>query len=226
MPILVIEDDRHIADILLYNLQKENYVVDICRNGIDGLNKARRSPPDLIILDLMLPGMNGLDLCRELKRDRITHAIPILILTAKGDEVDKIVGFEMGADDYMSKPFSPRELILRVKAILRRSQPTPAQPPIQIGSCHIDPDRFSVTMDGETIVLTATEFKLLYHLMSTKGRVATRDQLLDVVWGYDAALTTRTVDTHIKRLRQKLKQAERYIETIRGIGYRFILPSE
>ena len=224
MKILIIEDDKDISELIEYNLRQEKLPTEICENGASGLAKARRILPQLIILDLMLPDMGGLEVCRAIKADPKTKSIPILMLTAKGEEVDRIVGFEVGADDYMTKPFSPRELILRIKAILRRlkdrewGEKSEIQ---QLGMLHIDPQKFLVTVGKEEIRLTALEFKLLQYLMTNKGRVATRDILLDHVWGYDAALTTRTVDTHIKRLREKLKKAGDYIETIRGIGYRF-----
>lgn len=224
MKILIIEDAPDIAELIDYNLKAEKYQTTLCKSGAHGLKQARVSNPDLIILDLMLPDMDGLEICRSLKSDPKTKGIPIIILTAKGEEVDRVVGFEVGAEDYISKPFSPRELVLRVKAILRRvrqSDSDKKRQPQSHGILSIDPDKFQVLVGHDEVKLTAIEFKLLSHLMENKGRVATRDKLLDRVWGYDAALTTRTVDTHIKRLRQKLKKAGNYIETIRGIGYRF-----
>lgn len=224
MKILIIEDDNDISELVDYNLRQEKFSTEVSKSGADGLNKARRVQPDLVILDLMLPDMQGLEVCRSLKTDAKTKNIPVLILTAKGEEVDRIVGFEVGADDYLSKPFSPRELVLRVKAILRRIKEREfienAQPQA-FGNLNVDPARFQVKVGKEEVRLTAIEFKLLQYLLSNRGRVATRDLLLDRVWGYDAALTTRTVDTHIKRLREKLGRAGDYIETIRGIGYRF-----
>lgn len=224
MKVLVIEDDRDIAELIDYNLRQEKYTVEVARTGSDGLSRARRFLPDLVILDLMLPDLNGIEICRTLKGDPKTKQIPVMMLTAKGEEVDRIVGFEVGADDYLTKPFSPRELVLRVKAILRRIKEkewSVPQSPQTFGQLKIDPSRFQVVVGSSEVRLTATEFKLLQHLLANKGRVATRDNLLDRVWGYDAALTTRTVDTHVKRLRQKLGKVGRYIETIRGIGYRF-----
>ncbi len=224
MKVLIIEDDRDIAELVEYNLRQEKLTCEFSSSGADGLNRARRSLPQLIILDLMLPDMGGLEVCKSLKSDAKTKGIPILMLTAKGEEIDRIVGFEVGADDYLTKPFSPRELVLRVKAILRRlkdkewSEPAETQ---SFGILTIDPARFQVMVGSHEVKLTAIEFKLTQYLLSNKGRVATRDVLLDRVWGYDAALTTRTVDTHIKRLREKLEKAGDYIETIRGIGYRF-----
>lgn len=224
MKILLIEDDTDIAELLEYNLRQERFSAEVCKSGAEGLAKARRLKPDLVILDLMLPDMNGLEVCRGLKADPKTKSIPVLMLTAKGEEMDRVVGFEVGADDYLTKPFSPRELILRVRAILRRIKEREFVAKSEIlsfGNLTIDPARFQVTVGKNEVRLTAIEFKLLQHLLENKGRVATRDLLLDRVWGYDAALTTRTVDTHIKRLREKLGKAGDYIETIRGIGYRF-----
>lgn len=224
MKILVIEDDRDIAELIEYNLKQEKFVVDICSNGATGLARATRTLPDLLILDLMLPDMDGLEICRTLKSDPKTKSIPVIMLTAKGEEIDRIVGFQMGADDYLSKPFSPRELVLRIKAILRRSKELKEQKQTLktvFGILEIDSEKYEVKVKKEEIRLTAIEFKLLKYLLTTKGRVASRDRLLDQVWGYDSALTTRTVDTHVKRLREKLGRAGNYIETIRGVGYRF-----
>lgn len=224
MRLLLIEDDKDIAELVEYNLRQEKMAVEIARTGNEGLAKARRALPDLVILDLMLPDVGGLEICRALKGDPKTKQIPVMMLTAKGEEVDRIVGFEVGADDYLTKPFSPRELVLRVKAIVRRlkeKEGSTPQMPQAFGSLKIDPARFQVMVGSKEIRLTATEFKLLQHLLANKGRVSTRDSLLDRVWGYDAALTTRTVDTHVKRLRQKLGRAGDYIETLRGVGYRF-----
>lgn len=224
MKILIIEDDKDISELIQYNLKQEGFTCEFSLSGGAGLSKARRNPPDLVLLDLMLPEMGGLEICRALKSDPKTRHIPIIILSAKGEEVDKVVGFELGADDYLTKPFSPRELILRIKAVLRRfheKDATQQKTPLTFGNLHLDPEKFLVQVDRTEIRLTAIEFRLLQHLILNKGRVATRDQLLDQVWGYDAALTTRTVDTHIKRLREKIGKAAKYIETIRGVGYRF-----
>lgn len=224
MKILVIEDDRDIGELIAYNLGQEKIPVEVSSNGKTGLMQARRLLPDLIILDLMLPDLGGLEICKTLKADARTKDIPVLMLTAKGTEVDRIVGFEVGADDYLTKPFSPRELLLRVKAILKRlkdrDQKAQAKPQ-SFGMLQVDPARFEVKVGKQEVRLTALEFKLILHLMQNKGRIATRDNLLDHVWNYDAAVTTRTVDTHIKRLREKLGRAGEYIETIRGVGYRF-----
>jgi Response regulators consisting of a CheY-like receiver domain and a winged-helix DNA-binding domain len=224
MKILLIEDDRDISELVEYNLKQEKFTPRVCTSGSFGLAEARRMLPDLIILDLMLPDMGGLDVCKALKLDSKTRNIPVLILTAKGEEIDRIIGFEVGAEDYLTKPFSPRELMLRIKAILRRTKETgesSARGAFSFGLLQVDPEKFEVKVGKSQVQLTALEFKLLQYLFANKGRVATRDMLLDRVWGYDAALTTRTVDTHIKRLREKLRDAGNYIETIRGVGYRF-----
>jgi len=225
MKVLIVEDDKDIAELIDYNLKKEKFETEIVTNGAQAFKRASRMEPDLIILDLMLPGVDGLEICRSLKADNRTKAIPVIMLTAKTDEIDRIVGFEVGAEDYLSKPFSPRELILRVKVILKRTRgggETASKQVLICGPIEIDPNKFQVLINKKPVKLTAIEFKLLHHLVSTKGRVATRDNLLDHVWGYESALTTRTVDTHVKRLRAKMgSTAGDLIETIRGIGYRF-----
>jgi two-component system phosphate regulon response regulator PhoB len=221
--ILVIEDDKDISELMEFNLKAENFRVELSYNGKEGLQKAQKGLPDLILLDLMLPDLNGLEVCKELKRDNRTKHIPIIMVTAKGSEMDRVVGFELGADDYLAKPFSTRELILRVKAILRRTQgKEEREDEITFGILSMDPSKYEVKVRGQIIKLTALEFKLLKYLLDMKGRVATRDMLLDRVWGYDSELNTRTVDTHIKRLREKLGEAGKYIETFRGLGYRFV----
>lgn len=222
--ILIIEDDRDIAELVEYNLRQEKLTTAVCANGEVGLERAFELNPSLVILDLMLPDMGGLDVCKALRADRRTQDIPVMILTAKGEEIDRVIGFEVGADDYLTKPFSPRELVLRAKAILKRSgkgsEPEDAGA-FAFGVLEVDPGRFKVRVNKKPVRLTALEFKLLQFLHANRGRVATRDMLLDRVWGYDAALTTRTVDAHIKRLREKLGLAGDYIETVRGVGYRF-----
>ena len=191
-------------------------------DGPSGLEKAKKERPALIILDLMLPEMDGKDVCRILKSDPLTRPIPILMLTAKAEEVDRVIGFELGADDYVTKPFSPRELVLRVKAILRRKEaPQEIEKKIQIGDLLIDMDRHEVSFKKTQIELTSTEFKLLVELASKRGRVHTREQLLDKVWGYTYEGYARTVDTHIRRLREKMGPFGNIIQTIRGVGYRF-----
>jgi len=224
LKVLIIEDDADLQQLLSYHFQQGGFRVETSGNGAEGLKKAREKKPDLIILDIMLPGMDGFEVCRTLKGDSDTKAVPVIILTAKGEEIDKVVGFELGADDYLTKPFSPRELLLRAKAVLRRTQKSESEEEgkqIKFGDLLVDLARHKVTLAEKEVELTAIEFKLLRYLLETKGRVQTRDTLLDKVWGYDAFVTTRTVDTHVKRLREKLGKFENYIETVRGIGYRF-----
>ena len=221
--ILIIEDEPDIRKTLEYNLSREGFDV-ICASslseGKDSINAAKFS---LILLDLMLPDGSGLDLCRELKSDSKKNLIPIIILTAKDDEVDKVVGFELGADDYVTKPFSVRELILRVKAVLKRGNVKSENLEVQrqFGDLVIDVDSHEVFVNNNQVILTALEFKLLRQLVDRRGRVQSRDQLLSDVWGYSADVTTRTVDTHIKRLREKLGAMGKYVQTIRGVGYKF-----
>jgi two-component system phosphate regulon response regulator PhoB len=221
-PILIIEDEKDIVDLIAYHLKQSGFSVTAALDGPSGLEKAKRERPSLIILDLMLPGIEGKDICRNLKSNPVTRSIPVLMLTAKAEEVDRIVGFELGADDYVTKPFSPRELVLRVKAILRRKEAGPeGEKVIQVRDLSIDIDRHEVLVKQEAVQLTSTEFKLLVELASRRGRVQTREYLLDKVWGYTYEGYARTVDTHIRRLREKLGPAGDYIETIRGVGYRF-----
>lgn len=226
--VIIIEDDPDISELIEFNLKKENYDPFVAEDGVSGIKLVESKKPQLVILDIMLPKLDGLEVCRTLKSNSEMRSIPILMLTARDTEMDKVVGFELGADDYMTKPFSIRELVLRVKAILRRvekkssdTSQRKSNQSFEVGSLFVDPERFLVKVHNTEVRLTAIEFKLLCYLHSIRGRVATRDVLLDHVWGYDSALTTRTVDTHVKRLRQKLGKAGDYIETIRGIGYRF-----
>lgn len=205
-----------------YHLKQSGFQVIKAHDGPSGLEKAKKGRPKLIILDLMLPEMDGRDVCRALKSNPLTQSIPIVMLTAKTEEVDRIVGFELGADDYVTKPFNPRELVLRVKAILRRKEPPQeGNKYYQAGELVIDVDRHLVSLQGKPIPLTTTEFKLLYELVCNRGRVKTRDYLLNRVWGYTYEGYARTVDTHIRRLREKLGSMGDWIETIRGVGYRF-----
>ena len=222
--VLVIEDEPDIRKTLEYNLTREGFDVSGC-GSIKEAKKLIEIPNfSIILLDLMLPDGSGLDLCREVKSNSLTKDIPIIILTAKDDEVDKVVGFELGADDYVTKPFSVRELILRVKAILKRNA-KPLSAPLEInrnfGLLKMDIESHEVFIDDKEVILTALEFKLLNHLVERRGRVQTRDQLLSDVWGYSSDITTRTVDTHIKRLREKLGSMGKYVQTIRGVGYKF-----
>jgi two-component system, OmpR family, phosphate regulon response regulator PhoB len=220
--ILVIEDEKDIQDILEYNLRQAGHKVNLASTAQDGLRLAREKKPDLVLLDLMLPDMSGTEVCRTLKQDPATRDTQVLILTAKGEEIDRVVGFELGADDYVVKPFSVRELVLRIQAILRRvSGDLDAAPVIEFGSLKVDREAHRVWVDAKEVELTALEFKLLVTLHDRKNRVQTRDALLQDVWGIEADITTRTVDTHVKRLREKLGGAGEYVETVRGVGYRF-----
>ncbi len=198
-----------------------SYTTSTASDGAAGIAAARSEAPALIVLDLMLPGMPGLEVCRALKADAATKDIPIIILTAKAEEVDRIVGLEFGADDYVTKPFSPRELVLRVAAILRRSEQPQTERRLSAGDIVIDQERHHVRIGGKEVDLTAVEFKLLLTLVQRRGRVQERDRLLNDVWGYEAAIDTRTVDTHVRRLREKLGDRGELIETVRGFGYRF-----
>jgi two-component system phosphate regulon response regulator PhoB len=220
--ILVIEDETDLAGLVAFNLEKEGYRCMIASDGLQGLEMARQQAPDLILLDLMLPGMLGTEVCKILKKAENTAHIPVIMLTAKGEEIDKVVGFEVGADDYVVKPFSIRELILRVKAVLRRfaATDTESESVIKIGTITIDASRHLVAVNGEEIVFTSTEFKLLYTLVKRWGRVQSRDVLLRDVWGYNYIGDTRTVDTHITRLRTKMGEAGEMIKTVRGFGYK------
>ena len=219
--ILVIEDEPDIAEVLQYNLEKEGFQVETARRGDAGLEAIRREAPDLVLLDLMLPGVDGLELTRLLKRESATSRVPIVMLTARGEEVDRIVGLELGADDYIPKPFSPREVVLRVKAVLRRqqSEESPAEL-LEIGGIQLDIAGHQLRLRGKEVPLTATEFRLLRLLMERGGRVQTRGQLLSDVWGYAEDIDSRTVDTHIRRLRRKLGTEADRIETVIGVGYR------
>jgi two-component system, OmpR family, phosphate regulon response regulator PhoB len=218
--ILIIEDEQDVIDLLTLNLRKAGFTLSTATDGAAGLRKAREEVPALIILDLMLPRMPGLEICKVLKTDITTRQIPIIMLTAKAEEIDRIVGLEFGADDYVTKPFSPRELVLRVNAILRRGKGEVAEEKLSIGPITLDPSRHHVAVAGKSVRLTSVEFKLLSMLMHRQGRVQTRDRLLNEVWGYESAIDTRTVDTHVRRLRKKLGKASAAIETVRGFGYR------
>jgi two-component system phosphate regulon response regulator PhoB len=216
--ILVVEDESDVADLLTLNFRKAGFRISTAVDGASGLQKAREDRPDFIVLDLMLPKMSGLEVCKILKNDTATSHIPILMLTAKAEEIDRIVGLEFGADDYVTKPFSPREILLRIRAILRRGE-TPGES-LKAGPISIDAARHEVRVNGKQVHLTSLEFKLLQTLMQRRGRVQNRDRLLNEVWGYEAVIDTRTVDTHVRRLREKLGKAGDAIETVRGFGYR------
>jgi two-component system phosphate regulon response regulator PhoB len=221
--ILIIEDEPDIRKTLEYNISREGYDVVSASSLLEAKSQIESDSFSLILLDLMLPDGSGLDLCREIKSDKEKSPVPIIILTAKDDEVDKVVGFELGADDYVTKPFSVRELILRMKAVLKRGEKKSDNVEVQrqFGQLSIDTESHEVFVDNNEITLTALEFKLLCQLVDRRGRVQSRDQLLSDVWGYSAEVTTRTVDTHIKRLREKLGSMGKYVQTIRGVGYKF-----
>jgi two-component system phosphate regulon response regulator PhoB len=220
--ILIIEDEKDLADLVVFNLEKEGFAAKCVFNGNEGLEAAFVEHPDLIVLDLMLPGIMGIEVCKALRKDPRTARIPVLMVTAKGDEIDRVVGFEIGADDYIVKPFSMRELILRINAILRRSgnEPVQASMLVILGEILIDTERHRVISSDTEIDLTSTEFKLLLHLVERRGRVISRDQLLQNVWSYNEVGDTRTVDTHITRLRSKLGPSGEQVKTVRGFGYK------
>ena len=219
--ILIIEDEQDLADLIAFNLQGEGYAVTVSHDGREGLESALEAPPDLIILDLMLPTLLGTEVCKRLKGKGGTAGVPVIMLTAKGEEIDRVVGFEVGADDYVVKPFSVRELLLRVRALLRRTGGSASSETlVRIGDLAIDIDRHQVTVADEPVVLTTTEFKLLHILAERRGRLQSRDKLLKDVWGYSYVGDTRTVDTHVTRLRTKLGPAGDMIKTVRGFGYK------
>lgn len=219
--VLVVEDEQDVVDLLRYNLNRSGFTVSIATTGIEGLKKAREERPDAIILDLMLPEMDGEKVCKTLKGDDNTALIPILMLTAKGQADERVTGLELGADDYITKPFSPKELVLRVQAVLRRLRTSMVADVLDVDGFHVDKGIFEIRLDGEKLDLTTTEFKLLTLLIERRGKTQSRDTLLFDVWGYQNAIDTRTVDTHVRRLREKLSHAAVRLETVRGEGYRF-----
>ncbi|MBN1587091.1 MAG: response regulator transcription factor [Candidatus Omnitrophica bacterium] len=225
--ILVVEDEKNIVETVKYNLEKDGYRVTVCMDGESALKACMKDKPDLVVLDLMLPKLDGLEVCRALREAPETRGIAILMLTAKAEEADKIVGLELGADDYMTKPFSPRELVARVKAILRRSKKGVMQEEdiSEVGKVRVDWGKYKITVDGKTVTLTAKEFALLRTLLNARGRVLTRDALLERVWGYERSLEieTRTVDLHVSQLRRKLGEDGKRILTVKNVGYRFVL---
>jgi len=222
--ILVVDDEADIVDTLTYNLQLEGFRTRAAKSGEEALKSSRERPaPELVLLDLMLPDKSWTEVCREFRLDEALRRVPVIMLTAKDAEIDRVVGFEVGADDYVTKPFSVRELMLRVRAVLRRVKDAPAPSGakrVEFGRLRVDPDAHQVWVGELEIVLTALEFRLLTTLLDRRGRVQTRTTLLEDVWGIHADITTRTVDTHVKRLREKLGAAGEYVETIRGVGYR------
>ncbi len=224
--VTVVEDEPDIAEVLRFNLEKSGFAVEVHRRGDEALDAIRRHPPALVVLDLMLPGLDGLELTRLLKREPATARLPLVMLTAKGEEVDRIVGLELGADDYIAKPFSPREVVLRIKAVLRRrggadgAGPGGGQVKLEAGSIRLDAEAHRAEVRGKEIPLTATEFRLLKILLERQGRVQTRSRLLADVWGYAEDVDSRTVDTHVRRLRRKLGAEADRLETVIGVGYR------
>jgi two-component system phosphate regulon response regulator PhoB len=223
--ILVVEDEQDVAELIRYHLHRDGYDVTVTASGADALARAREAPPELLLLDVMVPQLNGWEVCRRLKQDPHTRRIPIIMVTGRAEEGDKVLGFELGADDYVTKPFSPRELLARVRAVMRRGRlPETRRTQLSAGDIEIDRDRFEVRMKGRTIELTPKEFELLATLVATPGRVFGREELLDAVWGRDGFVEPRTVDVHVARLRSKFILArlpEPGVETVRGVGYRF-----
>ncbi|WP_125154637.1 response regulator transcription factor [Clostridium rectalis] len=222
--VLIVDDEEHIIELLKFNLEKSGYTVLYADNGIDALKITKQEQPQLILLDLMLPEMDGYDVCKEIRKDDVISTTPIIMITAKGEELDKVLGLELGADDYITKPFSVRELIARVKAVLRRTSFQVIERGYKFGNIVIDFDRHEVIKNNKRIDLTLKEFELLEILVKNKGRVLTRDFLLDKIWGYEYIGETRTVDVHIRHLRQKIEEDDKkpkFIDTIRGVGYRF-----
>src|SRR6187551_402912 len=223
--ILIVEDEKDLQEVLTYNLRQAGHIPIVVSSGRDAIAAVADQHPDLVLLDLMLPDVSGVEVCRRLKGETVTRDLPIVMVTAKGDEVDRVVGFELGADDYVVKPYSLRELLLRIDAVLRRMTPAgttaAARGPLVFGKLRVDRDAHRVWVDEEEVTLTALELRLLSTLLERRGRVQSRPALLDDVWGMSGEVTTRTVDTHVKRLREKLGSAGPYIETVRGVGYRF-----
>ena len=225
--ILIVEDERDIAQVLEFSLKQAGFDAAVAYDGEQARARLQQRVPDLVLLDLMLPDVPGTEICKQLKTTPRTAHVPVLMLTARGEEIDRVLGFELGADDFVTKPFSVRELLLRIKAILRRHAPLEGEPaPAQIGPIRLDIEAHRAYVDAEEIALTSLEFKLLLSLMSRAGRVKSREQLLDEVWGLSPETQTRTVDTHVKRLREKLGAARDLLETVRGAGYRLVDPAE
>jgi DNA-binding response OmpR family regulator len=221
--ILVVDDEPDAVELIEFNLKGAGYEVTTAANGDEALKKARSLCPDLILLDLMLPEVDGLEVCKILRRDPATSGVPVIMLTAKAAEIDRVLGLELGADDYITKPFSPRELLLRVKNLLGRRKASEIKRDVfKMGELTIDTPRHLVLVGRKPVDLTATEFKLLATLAERRGRVQSREQLLQDVWQYDNLIDTRTVDTHMRRLREKLGKAAKYLDTVRGVGYRFV----
>ncbi|MCP3920916.1 MAG: response regulator transcription factor [bacterium] len=218
--ILIIEDDPDIVELVQYNLEREGYKVRTARDGESGLQEARRRKPGLILLDLMMPGMDGLEVCRALKRDEQTAGVPVLMVTAKGEESDVVLGLEMGADDYVTKPFSPRELTARIRAVLRRGKAPVQKTRIELHGVSIDSDRFECHVEGELVPLTRAEFRLLWRLASYPGRVYSREELVDGITAGETLILERNVDVHVSSIRKKLGSSSDLIATVRGVGYK------
>jgi phosphate regulon transcriptional regulator PhoB len=220
--VLVVEDEPDIRNLIVLHLAREGFRCRTAKTGVEALREVKAAAPDLVVLDLMLPELDGLEVCRRLRADAATTALPIIMLTAKADEVDRVVGLEMGADDYVVKPFSPKELVARVRAVLRRTRPSPITPVLRAGALMLDTGRHHVEVNGAPVVLTPKEFDLLQALLDSAGRVLSRDHLLERVWGYTRAseIESRTVDVHVRRLRAKLGDEGRRIATVKGVGYR------
>ena len=223
MKVLVVDDEKDITALVAYHLEREGFRVLQAHDGLQALDLVKRERPNVLILDLMLPHMGGLDVCRRLRREPETARLPILMLTAKAEETDKVLGLELGGDDYLTKPFGPRELVARVKALIRRSEEAPGEEIVKAGALEVDLARYTVSIRRRTVELTAKEFDLLKALILAKGRALTRDYLLDRVWGYDQAseIESRTVDVHVRRLREKLGPEAKRIVTVKRVGYRF-----
>ena len=222
--VLIVDDEEHIVELIKFNLEANGYKAITASNGLEALELAKSEKPDLVLLDIMLPGLNGNDVCKEIRRDVEIATMPIIMITAKGEELDRILGLELGADDYVTKPFSVRELMARIKAVLRRTKVESVNDTYSFGNVFIDFNKHEVMKNGEKVELTLKEFELLQILIKNKGRVLTRDLLLDKIWGYEFIGETRTIDVHIRYLRKKIEDDDknpRFIETIRGIGYRF-----
>jgi phosphate regulon transcriptional regulator PhoB len=221
--VLVVEDEPDIRRLVVLHLERDGFRCRTATSGLDALREVKVAVPDLVVLDLMLPELDGLEVCRRLRRDTRTASVPIIMLTAKSDEVDRVVGLEVGADDYVGKPFSPKELVARVRAVLRRSRPDHATPVLSVGPVTLDPARHAVNLHGQAVLLTPKEFDLLQALLESAGRVLSREFLLNRVWGYARAdeIESRTVDVHVRRLRAKLGDAGTRIATVKSVGYRF-----
>jgi two-component system, OmpR family, phosphate regulon response regulator PhoB len=222
--VLIVDDERDLAELIDFNLRQSGFTTTVAFAGEDAVSLARMHPPDLVLLDLMLPDISGTEVCRRLRSLPTTRKVLVVMLTAKGEERDRVNGFEVGADDYVTKPFSVRELILRLKAILRRTGAPESSGPLTVGLLSLDTGTHRFMVAGEEVPLTALEFRLIHHFMSRVGRVQPREKLLEEVWGLSSGLETRTIDTHVMRLRDKLGPARSYVETVRGVGYRMVLP--